>query len=260
MVSQKEEGSLFTIAFLFFSLAWADTSAPFFGGEKTSFAITYLGATAGTVDLSIESLHAGEKKDQHIYSALARTDFVFSLFYSLKNTYTSEVEGATGIPLRFTARLDESRQSGETLQIFNEQKGKVRFKDNRQHKKKGLIQKEVVKDIPAGTYDVVSALFSLRRLPLSLGKKVQIPVFIGEELSYLGAEVVGEEKLPTKIGEIPSWILKPTLMKDGKEKEIPDSQLWIGKEGTHPILKIKAKVKIGSVIAYLRSYESGQAQ
>jgi hypothetical protein len=106
---------------------------------------------------------------------------------------------------------------------------------------------------------VVSTLFFVRSLPLEVGKSFDIPIFVGEESFKARVRVESEEELPTKIGRIPSYVLKPSIVSaDGKLKEIPETLIWVGKTDDRPLLKVKAKVKVGSIIAYLMRYQSGR--
>ncbi len=241
-----------------FTFAAKTAPLPFAPGEKTSFAITYFGATAGILDVEILPPTWEKGKERSEYAGRARTDSIFSLFYYLKNVYRSTVDKASGLPLRWSATLNETRQEGSTSQDFDQVKHQVRFLDNRIEKKKGKIVKNFIRDIPADSQDVISAVFHLRALPLALGKSFEVPVFIGEESCRLRVEVVREEELSTKIGTVPAYVLRPSLFKDGQWKEISETLMWIAKEHDRALVKVKAKVKVGSIIAYLRSFEPGK--
>jgi hypothetical protein len=246
------------LLFAVFSHASVPPSLPFSTGEKATYAITYFGATAGILDVEILAPSVENGKTWAEYSAKARTDSIFSLFYSLKNVYRSTVDSSTGLPIRWVATLDETRQQGTTSQEFDQTKRRVHFRDQRVDKKKGKIDKDFTKTIPTQSQDVVSAMFHLRSLPLAVGKSFEVPVFIGEEPCLLRVEVVNLEDINTKIGTVSAYVLKPSLLKDGQVKEIPDTLVWIAKDHDRALLKVKAKVKIGSIIAYLRSYEPGK--
>lgn len=226
---------------------------PFNPGEKTVFALTYFGATAGTAEISAEYT-----AKQWKLGVLAKTDPVFSLFYRVENKYESLVPAPDFSPSSMRATINESRQSGTTTQEFDRKKKSARFLDHRQDKKRGEILRDETFIVPEGTVDVISALFSLRRSALAMGQEVKIPVLIGREVSELVLKVEDQENLPTKIGSIDSWILKASVFKDGAAKAVPETQMWIAKSGPRQILKIKAKIKIGSVIAYLRSYSPAE--
>lgn len=249
------------LAFGLFSVpVLAVPAPPYHPGEKTSFSITYFGATAGILDLEVQPsvLEGGRKLTE--LSAKARTDSIFALFYSLKNLYRSSVDSVSGLPIRFVITHDETKFGGSVTQEFDHTKKKVTHLDRRIDRKESKnLEKTLVREIPAGTQDVVSVFFHLRALPLSKGKKFDVPVFIGEESCLLRLDVVEEETISTKIGEMPAYVVKPVLLKDGKEVAVPDTFIWISKAENRALLKIKAKVKIGSVVAYLRSYSPGNS-
>ena len=238
----------------------APAAVPFHPGEKTSYSITYFGATAGVLDLEVlpPTEENGRKRTE--LSAKARTDSIFSLFYRFQNLYRSTVDPLTGLPLRFLITHDETKHGGTVALEFDQAKKQVRYRDRREDRKTGAkLEKDSQHAVPAGTHDVVSVFFHARALPLEVGKKFDVPVFIGEESHLLRLEVEREEELPTKLGDFDTWVLRPSVLKDGQVKEVPETFLWIAKDKHRALVKLKAKVKIGSVVAYLRSYEEGKA-
>lgn len=251
---------LFFLAVLHPALASPEKGSPYLPGEKTSYSITYFGATAGILDLEVLAPTKEGSRAQTELSAKARTDSIFALFYRFQNLYRSTLDAATGLPVRFITTHDETKLGGTVTQEFDQAKRKVKHIDRRVDRKKdgAKIEKDLSLEIAAGTQDVVSTFFHLRTLPLEMGKSFEIPVFIGEENHRLKVEVVGEETLPTKIGDIPSFVLRPSVLKDGKMQDVPETFVWIAKDKNRAMVKLKAKVKIGSVVGYLRSYEPGQ--
>lgn len=236
----------------------APARAPYSSGEKAAYAITWFGATAGTLELEVLPPGTENGKPTTELQVKARTDFFFSLFYSLKNTYRSTADSATGLPIRFVISFDETKLGGTVTQEFDHANKKLLHKDRRVDRKEGSnLVKDLTQAIRPGTQDVVSVFFHIRTLPLAKGATFDLPVYIGEEALQLRVEVTGEEDLPTKIGDVPSWKLKPSLLKDGKPKEIPETLVWIAKAPPFAMVKLKAKVKIGSVVAYLKSFEPG---
>ncbi len=246
--------------FVFLLSSSAAQADPWLPGEKTSYSITYFGATAGILDLEVlpRTVEAGVKVSE--LSAKARTDSIFSLFYRFQNLYRSSVNSVTGLPLRFVTTHDETKLGGTVTQEFEHKKKKVTHLDRRIDRHSGQkIEKTLFKDIPSETQDVLSVFFHLRSLPLAVGKGFEVPMFIGEEIHRLRVEVIEEDTISTKIGEIPSFVLKPFLLKEGQVKEVPETFVWIARDKNRAMVKLKAKVKIGSVVGYLRSYEPGQA-
>jgi len=255
---------LLTVFVYFFGLGGFALSAnstkvvPYKSGEKVSYAITYYGATAGILDLEVlPPITIGEKKYNELL-AKARTDAVFALFYRFQNKYRSTVEVSTGLPMRFLISHDEAKFGGTVTQEFDQKKHEVRHLDRREDRNTGKkIEKEFLKEILPATQDVVSVFYHLRSLPLEKGKFFDVPVFVGEESLLIRVEVTEEETLPTKLGDMPTYVLKPSLLKEGKPTEIPDTFIWIAKDKNRAMVKFKAKVKIGSVVGYLLSYSPG---
>jgi hypothetical protein len=236
------------------------SGVPYQPGEKASYSITYYGATAGVLDLEVLPPTFEGKKKRTELAVKARTDSIFSLFYRFQNLYRSTLDAESGVPVRFSTTHDETKFSGTVTQEFDHRKNQVRHSDRRLDRSSGQkIEKDLSRSIPSGTQDVVSTFYHLRTLPLEKGGTFDIPVFIGEEESLLRVEVVREEILPTKIGDVPSYVLKPSVVKQGQLKEVPETFVWIAKDKNRAMVKLKAKVKIGSVVGYLRSYEPGKA-
>jgi hypothetical protein len=226
-----------------------------FNGEKSSYSITYFGVTAGSLELTADSI-----EDHASYVAKARTDSIFSLFYRLRNRYETSVDLQSGLPTKFVATLDESRQKGTQTQEFDQTKRIVRLTDQRDLALKTDIERDFIKKLPTSTQDVLSALFHLRRLPLATGKTFEFPILIGEKPSLLSAHVIEIEELPTELGRISAFVIQPSIKVNGELKEIPETFLWIANDETRALLKVKAKVKIGSVVAYLQKFSPSTLQ
>lgn len=238
----------------------APSEGPYHPGEKTTFAVTYFGATAGVLDLEVlpPSLEKGKARAE--LAVKARTDSIFSFFYKFQNLYRSSLDPETGLPFRFLVTHDETKLGGTVTVDFDQRRKKITYTDRREDRKSGAkFDRTFTRTVPESTRDVVAAFFHLRTLPLEVGKSFDFPVLIGEDLLRLRVHVEKEEDLPTKIGEIPSWVLRPSLLKDGKEEQIADTFVWIARDKTRAMVKIRAKVKLGSIVAYLASFEPGKA-
>lgn len=230
--------------------AWAAVAPPEAGrslvGETSSFDVTYLGATAGRIKLRIEE-GAG---DTVSFVAAARTDPVFSLFYGVDNEYRSVFNERTQATASFSTKVDEKRKNGSTASSF--EKGHVKVREEWKRKDEKVEVKEALVKGSA-SQDPLSAFLFLRSQDLRAGGEWGFRLLVGKEIVDMTARVSGEENLSTKIGEIPSWVLT-VAQKKHKASAAGESQVWIAKEGDHPLLKVKAQVKIGSVILYLREY------
>lgn len=198
-------------------------------------------------------MEEGAEKGSTIdYVASARTDPVFSLFYRVENEYRSQIDGKQLISSGFVTTIDEKKRKGATTVRFDRDRRANAREEWISEGEKPRVLERVLEG--SATQDPLSAILYLRTQPLKLGDVWSGKVLVGKEILNFRISVTGEEKLPTKIGDIPAWVLTPEVVKPGEASEPLNNQIWIGKDGAHPLLKLKAKLKIGSVILYLRDF------
>jgi hypothetical protein len=231
-----------------------------FPGERYRFDITYFGATAG--ELILEMLQPKVVANRTVYHirGTARTTSVFSLFYSMNDVAESFMDAESLFSHKFTLKLDESLQQRDLLELYDQTEHKVHYWSKLDHKKKGKKLDQFEFDSGPFTQDGLSAFFYLRTLPLEIGKKYEFPVSNNGKMRTVRVVAVRRESIKTKIGEIPAIVVKPDVVLDGVLKSYGDSFVWLSDDPRRIILKIDAKIKVGSVIAYLREYSSGSPQ
>ncbi len=61
----------------------------------------------------------------------------------------------------------------------------------------------------------------------------------------------------TIFGRIPTIVVRPTLRVDGVPKPSGEIYIWLSDDDRRIILKLEAKVKIGTVIVWLREFKPG---
>lgn len=235
--------------------------APFLHpGERYRFDITYFGATAG--ELVLEMLQPKMVANRPVYHirGIARTTSVFSLFYRMNDVAESFMDSESLFSHKFTLKLDESLQQRDLLELYDQTGHKVHYWSKLDHKKKGKKLDQFEFDSAAYTQDGLSAFFYLRTLPLEIGKSYEFPVSNNGKMRTVRVTAIRKEALKTKIGEIQSIVVKPEVMLDGVLKSYGDSFVWLSDDPRRLILKVDAKIKVGSVIAYLREYSSGNPQ
>lgn len=231
---------------------------PFFRtGERYVFDVTYFGATAGELVMMLLSPKTVAERPVFHIRAEARTASVFSLFYRMNDVAESFMDSTALVSHKFSLKLDESMQQRDVLELYDQRKNTVHYWSKLDHKKKGKAQEQKEISIKPFAQDGLSAFFFLRTLPLEIGKVFEFPVVTNGKLRDVRVTVVRRENLQTKIGEIPAIVVKPDVVLDGVLKTYGDSYVWISDDNRRIILKVDAKIKIGSVIAYLREYDDG---
>lgn len=233
---------------------------PFFPGERTVWDITYFGAVAGTLEVKVNPFKYIKDHKVFHFRGYARTESVFSLFYRLSDTAESYMDADNIASHKFTLKLDESLQDRDVIEYYDQEAKKVFFWTKLDHKKKGKSEEQFEAAIEPFTQDALSAFFYIRTLPLENGKTYNFPVVTNGRIRSVQLKVVRRENLVTKIGELPAVVVQPEVILDGVLQKSGDTFIWLSDDEHRSILKIDAKIRVGSVIAYLRELEYGKAE
>lgn len=237
------------------------TMPPFFQeGEKYRFDITYFGATAGSLDLELLEPKVINDRPAYHLRAIARSVSPFTLFYRLNDTVESFMDSEGLFSHKFTVKMDESLQKRDILELYDQKAHKVHYWSKLDHKKKGKKDDQLEIDAEPYTQDGLSAFYYLRTLPLEMGKVYEFPIVNNGKPRVVRVTVVRKEKLKTKIGTFDTIVLKPEIALDGAIKTYGDSFVWVSDDPRRLLLKVDAKIKVGSIIAYLREHKDAQGR
>lgn len=234
------------------------TMTPFLqAGERTVFDITYFGATAGQLELLVLPSKVVANRLSYHFRAIATSTSVFSLFYRVNDVAESFMDTEGLFSHKYSLKLDESRQQRDVLELYDYGKKKAYYWSK--WEVQGKEPKNEQSEIPLETYtqDGLSSFFYVRTLPLEVGKVYEFPVVNNGKLRTVRVTVVGKEDLSTRIGAFPAVKLKPEVVLDGVLQNQGDSFMWISDDAQRRLLKVDAKIRVGSVIAYLREHSYG---
>jgi len=228
-------------------------------GERTLLDITYFGATAGQLELTVlPSKVVSDRLCYHIRAKASSTS-VFSLFYRVNDVAESFMDTEGLFSHKYSLKLDESKQQRDVLELYDHRKKKAYYWSKLELSDKGVSNEQSEIDLVPFTQDGLSAFFYARTLPLEVGKVFEFPVVNNGKLRTVRLTVLREETLTTKIGDFPSFVLKPEVVLDGILQNKGESFLWISNDAQRRILKMDAKIKVGSVIGYLREHSYGES-
>lgn len=223
-------------------------------GERYFFDITYFGATAGNLEMQLMPEKVINNRPTFHIRALATTSSVFSLFYRVHDVAESFMDTTGLFSHKFSLKLDESMQQREVLELYDQKKHTAYYWSKLDHKKKGKINQQFEIATEPFTQDGISAFYYVRTLPLEIGKSYTFPVVNNGKLRHVRVTAMRKEMLVTKIGELPTIVVKPEVALDGVLSTYGDSFMWISDDDRRLLLKIDAKIKVGSIIAYLREF------
>jgi len=114
-------------------------------------------------------------------------------------------------------------------------------------------------DVSAGHLNAIDAFFAVRKMKLSPGTMVHVPIFDSRKQYMLEVSVLRTQHLMAPWGEsVECLVIEPKLKTKGIFSSKGKVKVWLTNDARHIPLKMTAKVKIGHIVTRLRHYESGQ--
>jgi len=101
------------------------------------------------------------------------------------------------------------------------------------------------------TFDSLSCFFFARLQDLEIGKSFYIDVFDGKRLHNTEVKVLRREELKTDVGTFKTILIMPLLKTNGIFSKTGELYIWLTDDERHIPVKMKSKVKIGSITAKL---------
>jgi hypothetical protein len=232
---------------------------PVWIGEKMVFDISYFGMSAGDFTLEALPLKAiNERKVYHIKGS-AVSSKVFSLFYRLNDTVETFIDYDGLFSHRFHIVLDETKQSRDSLELYDQEKKQTFYWNRWNHKERGYTETKEYQPIEQFAQDSLSAMYFLRFAPLPDGAVFTVPVVSEGKGWEAQVTVVRREMMRTPMGKVRCVVVKPETKYQGVLKKQGDSFLWLTDDDRRVVVRLEAKVRIGTVIANLKGFEPGTA-
>jgi len=215
-------------------------------GERLVFDVNWEFINGGSASLEYQSL------GNHRYRMLthARTNSFFDLFKKVRDTITADGVCIDGKQQSTAFVLDqhENRYRAHKETLFLWQQNKVSYTQN---------DKTDVYPVPAGNLSVMDAFTRVRQLPLALGSIVHIPVFDSRKL-YQVEVTVGDATKRLRApwgGMVECIVVKPHLKTAGIFSSRGSITIWMTNDSRHIPIKMRAKIKIGHILAHLTDYK-----
>ncbi len=230
---------------------WTDFKPNFEINKKTYLDINYLGMTVGKIMLtSLGKKMINNREVWHFHARFKSAPF-YSKIYELDDTVDTFVTTDEFISSRYSLIQRESKFDIDDLQLYDRDQLKS-FWFYKQKKSDGKIKnkkKEIF--IPYFSIDPFSILFFLQGLPLKDGDLFEIPVVNKGKILIVKTSVEGRESIQTKDGLRKVIKIHATTKFKGDHLKDGDMYLWFSDDETKSLIKIKAKIKIGSITADL---------
>jgi len=228
--------------------------SPAFGpGEMLVYDVHYGPVHTGQARIVVG---AGETvSNTHVWPIVvqARTNEVFSRFYSLRDRFVTLWNPADASTLGFDLFADENGRRRHTRARLDPKSGRAVVERERPGHKPSTHRYHT----GDAAHDVASAIFWLRTKKLAVGDTEAIRVFTGEKAWELGARVEGREAITTKAGHFHTLRVRLQTHFRGKLAARHDIVLWMTDDAAHVPVRIAAELALGSVEADLQHYLPG---
>ncbi len=230
---------------------------PVWIGEKQVFSISYFGVKAG--EFAMEALPLKQINNRKVYHIRgeAESSTVFSVFYRLHDVLESWIDYEGFFSHKLHVVLDESIQTRDSLELYDSEKRQAYYWTRWDHKNKGFIEKKEFHDIPPFPQETVSALFYLRAIPLPDGAQLQFPVISEGKTLDATVKVLRREMMNTPLGRVNTIVVQPSISFKGVLQQKGDSFIWLTDDDRRFLVRLEAKVKVGTVVANLKEVVLG---
>ena len=220
---------------------------PFSEGEKLNYDIRFVGVTAATFNMEV--LPAKVVNDRKVYhlNARAKTVKFFELVYRVDDMIESFWDFDGLYSNRYTMNLDESKQSRKLIELYDYEKKKSFYWNRIDHSEKGFSEQKEEHDIKLWSQDPLSMLYYMRavKLPQNRGESIKIPVIIDGKQWESVLIFDRQEKISIGSKDYQSNVYKMENYQNGELKN-KENTIWFSNDDHRYILRIEAKVKVGS--------------
>jgi len=215
-------------------------------GERMVFSVGWEFIHGGTATMETSAKKLGGYR----ITTTAKSNKMVDLFRKVRDTIISEGLCVNG------------RMQSELLTL-DQHEGKYRSKKRTEfdwrHEKVTFLHNDNSKqfDLPPGFLDIIDAFYSVRGLPLELGKELLVPVFDNGKQYDVVVRVLKKEKrwAPWK-KPVDCWVIEPILKTSGIFTSKGKMKIWITDDERRIPLEVTAKLKFGRIIVRLTDYQS----
>jgi hypothetical protein len=232
---------------------------PVWVGEKQVLEVTYIGLAAG--DFTMEALPIKKIADRNVYhlKGTVKSSAVLNLFYRLDDMIESFWDFEGLFSHRFHMSLDETKQTRDVLELYDSEKKKAFYWNRRNQPDKPPVESKEYFDMPQFVQDSFTAIYYVRTLPLEMGKVYTFPVVSEGKGWDCVLTVIRHEMMDTPLGKRNTIVVRPQTRYNGVMKqEHGDSFIWLTDDDRRFVVRLEAKVKIGSVAAQLKEVVLGE--
>lgn len=211
--------------------------------------VHYFKVSAGELHFKLDPFVSVNERKSYAFKLLIKTSPLFSSFYSVDDTVDVFMDYETLTPNVFQLHVTESGQLREAKMLFNDQDNTATYWEKKVTKKDGVEEKKQQWDILPFSQNVYSAIFYMRFFKWEVGKEYSFRVANDKENLVFSGKALRKEVLETKLGPMKAIVVTPNIHLKGKFQPIGENLIWLSDDDHRYILRIEAKIKIGTLIS-----------
>lgn len=227
---------------------------PFKVGEKIKLDLYYIGIRAASLTIEIMPYVTVDGKKAFHFQGTAETTSLMKYIYRVYDVIHTYVDYVHFVPLKMTLTMDESKQNISMALIYDHQKGKSTFWKKRIDSKGEVTETKREDDLTPYAQDIFSSLYFVRTNDLKIGDKLKFVIHDNGKNWNMTIDVIKRERVWTRLGEIDTLLLVPTVERDGEKFTKGKLNLWITDDDRKIPVKFEAQVRIGSMKGIIKDY------
>lgn len=235
---------------------------PFRVGEKVIHNVSYFKVSAGRLTLEARPFAQVNGRKNYQFRTSIKSSSLFSSFYSADDSVDVLMDFIQLVPSAFTLHVKESAQLKEAQMYFDHEKNQATYWEKKVVEKSGQENKEETKkqewEILPFSQSVFSAAFYMRVFKWEVGKENAFRVANDKENLVFKAKALRKEKISTDAGEFDAIVVKPEMELKGQFRPMGDILFWLSDDDRKYILRIEAKIKIGTLVSEVVEIHPGQ--
>ena len=210
-------------------------------------------------DLSFTVYNSPDKQDYFIQAEARSKGTLLKLFsFSFYQKIDSTVDGDSLNVLKTSKRDEQGDRVRESEAVFDYRSDKVIYIET-DPKDPQRPPRRVASSIKEETQDLISAIYTLRRLPFAVGKTFTIPVSDSGMVYPVPVKVTGREKIKTVVGKVMCWRIEPEVFGENRMIEQKgEMTIWITDDARRLPVRSKIDTKLGKIEVKLRKVEKAK--
>ena len=250
------------LVFQIFCVSVFAQNKSYYAGEKLSYEAKFSKIIKGiaVADLNFTVENAPNNKDFLIKSDAVTKGSLLKLFTKkFVQNYESTVSGTDFSVKRTVKRDEQGDRVRESEALFDYKAKKVIYVETDPNDAE-RPPRQIASPIPKDTQDLVTSIYTLRRLPLVVGKSFEVTVSDSGLVYKIPVRVAAREQLKTILGKVWCFRVEPELFGANRLIEQKGSMiLWITDDERRLPVRSQINLNIGRFEVKLKKIEDNSA-